>query len=139
MEVPRRISGPHRDYGDGVMRKGGPIQRKAWLKSKTRLQAKTPIKRSGRIKAKRKHAGIKVGKHTGNIRLYGAALTDLRRQVFEKCGGWCALKTASNCWRSAGWDCGHMHHVIHRSLGGSDTLENCVWACPNCHRKEHGQ
>lgn len=30
-----------------------------------------------------------------------------------------------------------VHHVKHLSLGGSDTVENCVALCPNCHREIH--
>jgi 5-methylcytosine-specific restriction endonuclease McrA len=32
----------------------------------------------------------------------------------------------------------HIHHRIHRSQGGGDTPENCVWLCPSCHDEAHG-
>ena len=28
-----------------------------------------------------------------------------------------------------------VHHIIKRSLGGSDTLDNCITLCCECHRK----
>ncbi|ENE5200869.1 HNH endonuclease [Vibrio parahaemolyticus] len=30
-----------------------------------------------------------------------------------------------------------VHHVKHLSLGGTDTVSNCVALCPNCHRALH--
>jgi RNA-directed DNA polymerase len=35
-----------------------------------------------------------------------------------------------------GW---HNHHILWRSLGGTDRLENRVGLHPNCHRQVHGQ
>ncbi len=29
------------------------------------------------------------------------------------------------------------HHIIHRSKGGDDSLENLVTLCWNCHRAQH--
>jgi len=29
------------------------------------------------------------------------------------------------------------HHIIHRSLGGDDSLNNLICLCFPCHRKEH--
>ena len=31
----------------------------------------------------------------------------------------------------------HAHHVIPRSCGGADTLENMILLCPNCHGLTH--
>ena len=120
------------------MKPGKPMQRTP-IQRRTRLQAKTAISRSGPIKAKRRKGAVKVGKHTGKIRLYGARLEGLRRKVYERSGGWCESKIADDCWRSVTWDTGHMHHKKHRSLGGSDTMRNCIFICPACHRKEHGR
>lgn len=32
---------------------------------------------------------------------------------------------------------GQSHHIIYRSAGGKDTLENCVWICGQCSDDEH--
>jgi RNA-directed DNA polymerase len=37
---------------------------------------------------------------------------------------------------TTGW---HNHHIIWRSLGGSDTVDNRVLLHPNCHRQVHSQ
>ncbi len=37
---------------------------------------------------------------------------------------------------TSGW---HSHHIIWRSKGGTDTLENRVLLPPNCHRKVHAK
>ena len=95
------------------------------------------MKRSGRIKPKRK-SGIKVGKHTGKIRLYGAKLMELREKVYDRSMGVCELKLKGCEWY-AGWKSGELHHKVHRSLGGSDTIDNCLFVCKSCHRKEHSQ
>jgi RNA-directed DNA polymerase len=38
--------------------------------------------------------------------------------------------------KETGW---HNHHMIWRSLGGTDRLENRVLLHPNCHRQVHCQ
>ena len=30
-----------------------------------------------------------------------------------------------------------LHHIVHRSQGGSDELENAIPLCPNCHNEVH--
>ncbi|EAS1844058.1 HNH endonuclease, partial [Salmonella enterica] len=36
--------------------------------------------------------------------------------------------------RKTGWN---IHHILKKSLGGSDNLENLVLLHPNCHRQLH--
>ncbi len=36
-------------------------------------------------------------------------------------------------------DKGHTHHIRYRSLGGEDSLENCILLCPECHEDEHAK
>ncbi len=37
-----------------------------------------------------------------------------------------------------GMDWGHhVHHIKYRSLGGEDSMENCILLCPYCHSDEH--
>jgi hypothetical protein len=33
--------------------------------------------------------------------------------------------------------CGHVSHIRHHSVGGGDTMANCLWSCFDCHRKKH--
>jgi 5-methylcytosine-specific restriction endonuclease McrA len=70
-------------------------------------------------------------------RLKGKAMGELRYNVYWRVRGQCELRISDKCEGFAGLDWGHMHHKIHRSLGGKDTLENCIWSCPPCHAEEH--
>lgn len=78
--------------------------------------------------------GRKVGNYSGKVRLYGKDLTLLRLNVFTRARGLC-----EKCGVFVDWDSGHMHHKRHRSLGGSDSMRNCVFLCPICHGKQHNQ
>jgi 5-methylcytosine-specific restriction endonuclease McrA len=62
---------------------------------------------------------------------------EVRRECYERDEGICQLRLSANCWRSASWEHGHMHHKRHRSLGGKDVLENVAWSCPPCHAAHH--
>ena len=63
-------------------------------------------------------------------RLAPSAYRKLRWQVYERDGGECVI-----CHRPA---C-DVHHVIFRSAGGADSLDNCVSLCRECHeRYAHG-
>lgn len=73
------------------------------------------------------------------IRLKGKKLRKLRQECYDKAEGCC-----QECGAPAAWDGGimfrgHMHHIKHRSLGGSDTIENVQWLCNNCHNEAHGK
>lgn len=37
---------------------------------------------------------------------------------------------------TTGW---HIHHLVWRSIGGKDTLDNQVLLHPNCHQRVHSQ
>ena len=65
------------------------------------------------------------------IRLKGRELSALNAQVYERDQHRCV-----NCLR---WveDGNKFHHVIYRSQGGSDTLDNAVLLCMACHSKAH--
>jgi 5-methylcytosine-specific restriction endonuclease McrA len=56
---------------------------------------------------------------------------DVRRAVYARDNYACVL-------------CGdarviHLHHVVHRSLGGTNTADNLVCLCPYCHAIVHGE
>lgn len=113
------------------------MKRSGRLKVYTQLRSKSQLKRGGKIQAKRNRKEERIGKFTKKIRLSGPKLTALRQKVYDRAGGICEVGRAG-CGGFAGWDYGHMHHKQHRSLGGSDSLDNCAWSCPHCHREEHG-
>lgn len=86
-------------------------------------------------------------------RLTGEALEKLRRDCFDRDGYSCQhwiqeeqtdgrffsrkCRTAV-IWESGYPNSGHMAHIIPRSLGGPDTLDNVVTKCADCHlRREH--
>jgi 5-methylcytosine-specific restriction endonuclease McrA len=74
---------------------------------------------------------IKVGK-LGRVRLKGADLERLRREVFTRDKWLCC-----NCGRTCGWVSGHLAHIKSRGAGGSDTAENTRLLCRDCHMDEH--
>ena len=69
---------------------------------------------------------------TKAIRLKGKKLHALYRECYErdnglcKCGKWVEPGTIP-------------HHIIFRSQGGGDVLDNLILLCLKCHNKEHGK
>ena len=68
---------------------------------------------------------------TTTVRLKGVPLKKLVESVYKRDNNCCAV-----CGR---WvENGHKpHHVIPKSHGGGDTLENLVLLCDNCHYEVH--
>ena len=56
----------------------------------------------------------------GRIRLRGKAITDLRRECFERDRYICQC----GCGESVTWERGDMAHIVSRGAGGSDILSN---------------
>jgi len=74
--------------------------------------------------------GTPVPKHKP-LRLKGKPLRLLYEAVYERDGGRCVK-------------CGRFikpgtipHHIIHKSQGGEDTMENLEMSCIYCHDEEH--
>lgn len=62
----------------------------------------------------------------------GAGLTKARRKsIYRRDGYACAL-----CGRADGLQ---IHHVVHRSQGGTDEPWNLITLCPMCHQLAHGE
>jgi 5-methylcytosine-specific restriction endonuclease McrA len=83
--------------------------------------------------ARRARSGV-PGK-LGITRLYGEAMTALRRFVFNR-DKWICQKCGAPC----SWASGHLAHIVSRGAGGSDTPENMRLLCSDCHtgnRSEH--
>jgi 5-methylcytosine-specific restriction endonuclease McrA len=107
------------------------------------IPRKTPLKRKTRIRPvslKRHKRSGKPGR-TGIVRLYGKALTKLRRDCFDRDRFICV-----DCARTVAWDerdarefdlpIGEMSHVKNKRMYG-DTLDNVVTRCRECHQKSH--
>lgn len=83
-----------------------------------------------------------VETRTGRVVLYGQDKTNLRRDVYVRCGGYCEAvnKRGKQCGKYAPWDGpghGELAHVPHKGRGGSDTLEGVFWKCRACHKLDH--
>lgn len=92
-----------------------------------------PLRRT-RIKPKAKQHRESAPWRPQRIRLDAREMQELRHAVFSRENGLC-----EHCYKFVGLYTGHMHHRIHRSHGGSDSLENCQWLCPDCHDRAHGK
>jgi len=64
-------------------------------------------------------------------RLKGKKLHDLYRQAWERDRGIC-----QGCGRYVP-EVSPPHHIVYRSRGGEDVLENMVTLCNECHYKVH--
>lgn len=63
-------------------------------------------------------------------RLSKTAYQKRRLEVYERDGGLCVL-----CGRQGA----HIHHIVFRSQGGTDDMENLVTLCGECHDHAHGK
>lgn len=78
---------------------------------------------------------------TGRVILKGKDKTDLRWRVFVRAGGKCEITFGpKRCNKRApwqGWAHGELVHVIASAHGGSDSEENCLWGCHDCHKRKY--
>lgn len=58
----------------------------------------------------------------------GEAVSQIRRQVFERSGGEC-----NSCSKTITWDGFHMHEVKPRGKGGEVSTYNSIALCADCH------
>lgn len=61
----------------------------------------------------------------------------VRRQVLDNAKGICQGCKQKSFEKENGEIYLEVHHKVYLSQNGSDTIENCVALCPNCHKKEH--
>lgn len=66
------------------------------------------------------------------------AVKNIRDQVFDRCKGEC-----EHCGKRVTKLTGELHEMIHKSLGGEVSLDNCRFLCHGCHQgrkdSEHGE
>lgn len=102
-----------------------------------------PLKRKTRLSpvGKKRKAEVRVGKHTGKVRLSGMALEALREHVYYRDGGRCQwqgcgepLPLYGSVFRRA-----HLAHKQSRGASGSDTAENTRILCYTHHTEEHSK
>jgi hypothetical protein len=94
------------------------------------LRRSKPLSRAPKRKAQ-----VRVGKHTGKIRLSGAALEKLREQVYRRDEGRCQWKGCGVLLPLYGsvFNRAHMAHIKSRGASGSDELANVRILCPEHH------
>jgi hypothetical protein len=101
------------------------------------------IRRGAPIRYKRKVR--KVSWRSGKIREDAVGMTRLRSAAFRRSKGVCECgfdlrsHTSQGCTRAVTWLDGHLHHVVSRGRGGSDTLDNVLFINSACHRRITGE
>lgn len=96
-----------------------------------------PIRRS-RLKPKPKRARTSAPWRAPKVRLDAEGMLTLRWNVFLRSERQCECEVnGKRCRNRFGFYDFQMHHVIHRSRGGSDSEENCIAACDICHMLHH--
>ena len=65
--------------------------------------------------------------------------TDVVAEVLDRASGYCegCLSAAPFNRKSDGTPYLEVHHRVQLSEGGTDTVENAIALCPNCHRSAH--
>ncbi len=104
------------------------------------IRRSAPLKRSW---IKRKPRARKVSWRSGKIREDAQGMALLRWCVFNRslnrhrnqCEN--LLESGRRCLNFLTWETFHLHHIISRGRGGSDTEENCMALCPGCHFDTH--
>jgi hypothetical protein len=104
------------------------------------IPRRTPLKRSW---LKRKPRKARVSWRSGKIRLDALGMGLLRLEVFarsenrhrNRCEN--KLEDGARCQHTIFWGTFHLHHIVSRGRGGSDTDENTMALCPGCHFDSH--
>ena len=66
------------------------------------------------------------------VRLKGKKLIELYKAVYIRDGGCCV---ECDTWIPPGTI---PHHIVFKSQGGSDIMDNLEMRCPGCHGRAHG-
>ena len=92
-----------------------------------------PIRRSPLRYKPRRH---KESWRSGKVRLSGPEMAVLRQDAFNRSHGQCENSVTNErdrCPVRIYWGSFHLAHIISRGRGGSDTIENVLACCPDCH------
>ena len=96
-----------------------------------------PIRRSAIRKKPKEHKESAPWRRT-KVRLNGREMAELRQNVFARSEMICENDLGGKrCSERLTWNSFHLHHREHRSLGGSDSMENCLAVCFACHQAHH--
>lgn len=100
------------------------------------IRRRKPIRYKRRVR--------KVSWRSGCVREDQAGMARLRSDAYERSQGICECgRPECLCrpsrLRRVNWVDGHLHHVLPRSRGGSDTLENVQFITSQCHREITGE
>ncbi len=69
-----------------------------------------------------------------------AAFARVSKAVKARHGGRCRICRCRTTVAGSGANPNHFgsaHHIVYRSAGGTDDLQNLIWLCAECHQKEH--
>lgn len=80
---------------------------------------------------------VRIGKHTGQVRLSGAAWDALRAFVWQREQGKCKNCSKNVTLTKGLWWTMHAAHIKSKGSGGSDVPSNVRALCLECHGAEH--
>jgi 5-methylcytosine-specific restriction endonuclease McrA len=87
---------------------------------------------------KKKKKKTTVSWRSGKIRLDAKGIEALRIAVYQRSGGRCEnVINGKRCIVPFHFLTFEMHHLQHRSLGGSDSMDNASALCTRCHSDHH--
>jgi len=89
------------------------------------------------LRARAKSAKKQPSKRTAQVSSYvrDAAVAEYARRIANGLCDLCEKEAPFRNNKNEGYlEC---HHIVWLAQGGSDTIENTVALCPNCHRKMH--
>ena len=114
------------------------MKHRHYIRSRSREPRSTPEQMAERgFRDPRSH----VLWRTGRVILKGQDKRDLRLLVCNRAGARCEIEwDGKRCNKFApwsGWAHGELVHVVASSHGGSDSLENCLWGCHDCHKRKY--
>lgn len=78
---------------------------------------------------------------SGRVILKGKDKTEFRWKIFDRAQARCEIEIDGKCckkyapWSGPGH--GDLVHIVASVHGGSDTIDNCLWGCRDCHKRKY--